>query len=89
MQKWEYCVLGEVTYDAGHRALWGNYPKVSILTPTGRKERDLTKTKYDEAGIGVMIAILGSEGWEMIGTTPRLEEYHLIYFKRPVEATDG
>ena len=77
MQKWEYCA---VVGASGNSQRW--WRELHFYNPDGVEVRE-----EKELNMGVEIALLGTEGWEMVGTGSMREgSIHIIYFKRPIEA---
>jgi hypothetical protein len=102
MQKWEYCVITGIDIRSG--AMRGYYPRLYYLglnrLLNNEKEVDLSHRgasqrpkgweNYSEAEyIAIIIAKLGSDGWEMVGTGNGNSDVgvgaHVIYFKRLLE----
>jgi len=85
MQKWEYCVVGQIENDGKWK---GHDPELIYLTETGKKATYINKSgPIDEAGmLAATVAKLGMEGWEMVGAvTTSVSQYHTLYFKRPID----
>lgn len=100
MQKWEYCVITGVVINT-NGVLTGRNPRLYHFSLDGidKKEylgdnaanarprgwKDVNETGY----IAHTVAMLGSEGWEMVGTGMGNEiegiMAHCIYFRRPIE----
>jgi hypothetical protein len=98
MQKWEYCVITGVTFQ--NMGISGNHPILEYFSINGiEKSEDLgdkaaskrpNLKNISEGGyIASVIARLGNEGWEMVGTGYRaytsIDGHHCIYFRRPIE----
>lgn len=99
MQQWEYCVLSGV-YSGSAGEFKGKFPKLRFFGLDGiSQEIDMQNSaasqrpkgweKVDERKyIAYMIAKLGSEGWEMVGTAAGSSQQgngsHCIYFKRTI-----
>lgn len=81
MQKWEYCAI------SGLQGLQTSYPRMYLFTHNGMEIvadfKKRPKGVPERDAVGQLIARLGDEGWEMIGTGNIDEVMHCIYFKRP------
>lgn len=96
LQKWEYCVItGLIPYMYGIKP---NYPYLTYLSLKGietpinlghscaRKRPQGWQKASEEQYVAHVIAKLGVEGWEMVGTaTTSSHPAHCIYFRRPIE----
>lgn len=100
MQKWEYLVISGVKVSSIGR-FEGKYPRLTYFGLSGiTQEVDLGNSeaskrpqgfqKMREGGyLAYIIAKLGSEGWEMVGTGKGEDQNGLgancLYFKRPIQ----
>ena len=82
MQKFEYCAVYQITQMEGWLTTVGMAYKADF-TGQGATRQDLD---HNPDALAEVIAKLGDEGWEMVGTGVVSEHYHAIYFKRPKEA---
>ena len=82
MQKFEYCAVYQVTQMEGWLNSVGMAYK-SDFTEQGATRQDLD---HHPDVLAKVIAKLGNEGWEMVGTGVVSQNSHTIYFKRPLEA---
>jgi len=86
MQKWEYCKLTGVKGD-GY-----SYPKLIFFTTEGERRENLSAGSQERTTVAARIAQLGNDGWDMCesivtsGSSPTIDPYHSIYFKRPVNS---
>ena len=81
MAKWEYCLVSGMTQ------VNPEFPAFYYLTNKGYQLADdfkkLPKGVLQKDAVAILIAKLGSEGWEMVGTgSAREGSSHCIYFKR-------
>ncbi len=98
MQKWEYCVITGIDTNNGFSA---NYPKLYFFGTRGiSKTVDLSNKASSQRPEGMrnvteggyiasIIALLGQEGWEMVGeghvSLAAGVGYQSLYFKRQIE----
>jgi hypothetical protein len=98
MQKWEYCAITGIGLDTSG-SLSGYNPNLHYFSLQGTTSVDLGnggKSKRPQnlqamgegEYIAYMIAKLGQEGWEMVGTGSGQSGYGngplMIYFRRPL-----
>ena len=80
-QAWEYCeIRQEIAQGVMHR-------QYILFYRAGEPSIEETITNRDSA-----IALLGREGWEMVGTVGSFDQGSSgfrIYFKRPLTSTDA
>jgi hypothetical protein len=81
MQKFEYCAVYQIAQMGGWLTSVGMAYKEEFT------ERGATRLDIDHNpdALAKIIAGLGKEGWEMVGTGVVTEHYHALYFKRPIE----
>jgi len=81
MQKWEYCAVYQITQMGG----W--LTSVGMAYIEEFTDRGATRKNFEHSpdALADVIAGLGNEGWEMVGTGVVSEHYHTLYFKRPIE----
>jgi hypothetical protein len=81
MQKWEYCVIGEITYFnvSGAAAYRCTNKGFELLTDFKNRQKGVSEL----AAVGQFITQLGEDGWEMTGVGNTSELWHCLYFKRP------
>lgn len=77
MTRWEYCSVGPLISDRKHGP-WGHYAKLRFFKQTTTNPVEL------DNDITQIIAKLGSEGWEMVGSGNTSQGTHIVYFKRPL-----
>ena len=87
MQKWEYCLLGQVSMpDNGNPSMRVINPAAYRITCKGFEPmvdfKNRPKGISNEVAVGQFIAQLGEEGWEMIGAGKTGDYGHCLYFKR-------
>jgi hypothetical protein len=103
-QKWEYCaIVDSYGMDDTNKKPALGYVKIGYFEESGYREEtikvqgDVTGIQpgevYEKArqkGLGVSIAQLGSQGWEMVGESPFAKRFQsdekdrtVLYFKRP------
>lgn len=80
MPKWEYCMIDGVQGENTSE------PCFYIFTEFGWESVDFAEKSPTVAppmnGVAQLIARLGDEGWEMVGTASTGEYIHCLYFKR-------
>lgn len=88
MPNWEYCAIGPIKLQNDK---WcGDYPYFIRFFLNGKEETRISETwdHLEPDEIAVLIAKLGTHGWEMVGTgnvgTPK-QQMHYLYFKRAVD----
>jgi hypothetical protein len=98
MTQWEYCTIGPLGFGLRPYATKQENVTIKYIRSNGvdestfiEKEKDLSRL------VARLIAFLGKEGWEMVGTGTVIASYnvgtaltsggnpaHILYFKRPV-----
>ena len=90
MQKWEYCAITDVSSGVEGDAM------VNAEVPSVNGEPAGAVTYFTSGGgrttpiengatrLAQVIAQLGSDGWEMVGCGNVSEDFHTLYFKRPL-----
>lgn len=82
MQRWQYCAIFANGMDG--RAMTPKFPTLYYFTDEGTREEKIEGKEYH--ALGKIIAKLGGEGWEMVGTGDLAKtDAHAIYFKRPLQ----
>lgn len=89
--QWEYCAVGSIKSVEAKMGVDVGNPLLITFT---RKGANIQSLKGGETSVAEMIARLGEEGWEMVGTgnvfaTTTITGTggvpgHLVYFKRPI-----
>jgi hypothetical protein len=84
MPKWEYCLI------VGMTQVNPEYPVFYRITSKGYEIandfKKLPKDVLQKDAVAMLIAQLGEDGWEMVGTGATREgTSHSIYFKRQIE----
>jgi hypothetical protein len=81
MQKWEYAVV------EGMQGEHTSNPRFHIFTEFGWESVDFSEDSPETAqpmnAVAQLIARLGEQGWEMVGTASTGQNAHCLYFKRP------
>ncbi len=81
MQKWEYCVVSGIG-----PSLATSYPAAYRMTARGIEIvmdfKKLPKGASEINAVAQLIAQLGEEGWEMVGSGNTGSGHHSLYFKR-------
>ena len=80
MQKWEYCAI--VGISRNNEKLFPYYPGIWHFTDLGIQASRIHSPEADE--VAKTIAQLGEQGWEMVGAGNVSDNYHTLYFKRPL-----
>jgi hypothetical protein len=72
MTKWEYCAIAGIHKFPNGRGFDTYYPeKWSFLPDTGTMTSEITGGREKETkDVGRLIAKLGEEGWELVGSAP-------------------
>lgn len=81
MQQWEYCAVFANGMEG--KVMKPHFPTIYYFTSEGTREEQITGKEFH--ALGKVLAHLGSEGWEMVGTGALARtDAHAIYFKRPL-----
>jgi hypothetical protein len=85
MQNWEYCAVAGVTISSGGRLHAARERTIHYFNERG--VRIVNVNIEDENALGLAIAGMGAEGWEMVGCGNTGPDNHILYFKRPIQQT--
>jgi len=81
MKKWEYWAINSMWLSGGIRT---DNPEIIYFTEEGIQNTKLDR-KNKVINVSKAIALLGEQGWEMVGIVPSGNPWHSLYFKRPKE----
>jgi hypothetical protein len=96
LTRWEFCTIGFLGPHLKHITSYNNKINILKFTQDGIETLSLDeKFENNQDNIAALVAVLGRQGWEMVGCgsagyygqLSRMQnglQGHMIYFKRPI-----